>query len=192
MANCPICFDVMGKSPYVIQCGSVTAEGRLTHHICHTCEKDLRLRAKETEHGRTLICPFCRSEEKEYGNRTKSSYQAELSHLYRELYLLKQRPRLPPPSPRLPPPSPRPMPVVRPMSEILTEAQRMPYPGERVWCQSGNRALGVCRTAGKTSRRCSYPMGCRNYVCRECKMCTSHFPRPSSPNFIPERMEIYD
>jgi hypothetical protein len=82
------------------------------------------------------------------------------------------------------------MPVVRPMSEILADAQRMPYPGERVWCQSGNRTLGLCRTAGKTSRRCSYPMGCSNYVCRECKMCTSHFPRPLSPNYTPETIVI--
>lgn len=186
MENCGICYDVMGKTPYVIQCGSVTSEGKLAHSICHGCEKDLRLRAKETEHGRTIICPFCRCEEKEYGNRSKSSYQAELSLLYRELYLLKypHRPQL---APRI---------VVRPMSDILAEAQRMPYGGQRVWCQSGNRELGICGTAGKTSRRCSYPMGCRNYVCRECKMCTSHFPqRPPSPNFIPERterIEIYD
>jgi hypothetical protein len=176
----------MGKTPYVIQCGSVTSEGKLAHSICHGCEKDLRIRAKETEHGRIIICPFCRCEEKEFGNRSKSSYQTELSLLYRELSLLKQRQLRPIPRSFVIRETPR-------MTDILAEAQRMPYGGQRVWCQSGNRELGICGTAGKTSRRCSYPMGCRNYVCRECKMCTSHFPqRPPSPNFIPERIEIYD
>jgi len=189
METCGICYDAMGKTPYVIQCGSVTSEGKLAHTICHGCEKDLRLRAKVTEHGRAIICPFCRSEEKEYGNRNKSSYQAELSNLYSEIHLLKQRLE-PRPSPRF---IIQPVQPVRPMSDILAEAQRMPFVGERMWCQSGNRALGLCRTASKTTRQCSYPMGCRNYVCRDCKMCTSHFPqRPPSPNFIPERIEIYD
>jgi hypothetical protein len=50
------------------------------------------------------------------------------------------------------------------------------------WC--ANRSTG-CPTGSKTSRKCSYPAGCVQHVCRNCKMCISHF-QPESPR------EIYD
>jgi hypothetical protein len=32
----------------------------------------------------------------------------------------------------------------------------------------------MCNTRS-TSRKCSYPAGCTENVCRSCKMCVSHF-----------------
>jgi hypothetical protein len=41
------------------------------------------------------------------------------------------------------------------------------------FCQSGNREAGVCRTRGKTERKCSHP-GCTKFVCRSCRQCLTH------------------
>ena len=40
------------------------------------------------------------------------------------------------------------------------------------WCK--NRANG-CRMRSRTTRTCSYPTGCMEYVCRNCTMCVGHF-----------------
>jgi hypothetical protein len=45
-------------------------------------------------------------------------------------------------------------------------------PVSRDWCS--NRHL-QCPTKSKTTRKCTYPMGCENKVCRHCNMCMSHF-----------------
>lgn len=41
------------------------------------------------------------------------------------------------------------------------------------FCQSGNRETGVCRTRGKTERKCSH-IGCNKFVCRSCRQCLTH------------------
>ena len=40
------------------------------------------------------------------------------------------------------------------------------------WCN--NRAFG-CPMRSRTTRTCSYPTGCTEYVCRNCTMCVGHF-----------------
>ena len=40
------------------------------------------------------------------------------------------------------------------------------------WCK--NRANG-CQMRSRTTRTCSYPEGCIEYVCRNCTMCVGHF-----------------
>ena len=53
-------------------------------------------------------------------------------------------------------------------------AMRPPRPVDyHAYCQSGNRETGVCRTRGKTERKCSYA-GCTKYVCRACRQCLTH------------------
>jgi len=53
-------------------------------------------------------------------------------------------------------------------------AMRPPRPVDyHAFCQSGNRETGVCRTRGKTERRCSHP-GCVKFVCRSCRECITH------------------
>ena len=53
-------------------------------------------------------------------------------------------------------------------------AMRPPRPVDyHAFCQSGNREAGVCRTRGKTERKCSYA-GCTKYVCRACRQCITH------------------
>jgi len=53
-------------------------------------------------------------------------------------------------------------------------AMRPPNPVEyHAFCQSGNRAVGVCPTRGKTERKCSHP-GCAKFVCRSCRQCLTH------------------
>lgn len=54
------------------------------------------------------------------------------------------------------------------------EAMRPPRPVDyHAYCQSGNRETGVCRTRGKTERKCSHA-GCTKYVCRSCRECITH------------------
>ena len=53
-------------------------------------------------------------------------------------------------------------------------AMRPPRPVDyHSFCQSGNRETGVCRTRGKTERKCSYA-GCTKFVCRSCRECLTH------------------
>lgn len=171
--ECLICFEPT-TVPYEIKCGS-----KVAHEICHSCETTLRLQTKPTRNGRTIKCPVCRRDEQSNGNRTRASYEAELRVLYRELYpriLPFERPvvQFPQYVPRLATTgrAPRvtfhapsaPEPIVAPLPEP-------PAPESRNWCK--NRP--ICPTKNKTTRKCSYPMGCVNKVCRNCKMCVSHF-----------------
>ena len=52
------------------------------------------------------------------------------------------------------------------------------------WCK--NRANG-CQKRSRTTRTCSYPTGCMEYVCRNCTMCVGHFAQApvGSPPYIP-------
>jgi hypothetical protein len=125
-----ICYS--GEAKYKIQCGS-----SVPHCVCFTCEKTLRLKAKPGHGGRMVMCPFCRTEEKEAGLRSRSSYEAELKVLYEQMY-------------------PKPREVYHPTG----------------WCN--NRAFG-CQMRSRTTRTCSYPAGCTEYVCRNCTMCVGHF-----------------
>jgi hypothetical protein len=57
-------------------------------------------------------------------------------------------------------------------------------------CQNVN----ICNMRS-TSRKCTYPGGCTENVCRDCKMCVSHFqfaPIIDAPRLVPERLEIWD
>lgn len=179
MSECQICYVKDVK--YTIQCGST-----VPHQVCFDCEREMRLKCKPTQHGRTITCPFCRSEEKEPGLRSRSSYEAELKLLYQELYTrrsamtraqhvpLVPRPRAPraparPPSPYVPEEIP-----------ILREMGPAPAPRMRGWCKNrGN----TCLTQNRTVLKCAYPAGCTEFVCRSCKMCVNHF-RLGSPREI--------
>jgi hypothetical protein len=125
-----ICYS--GEAKYKIQCGS-----SVPHCVCFTCEKTLRLKAKPGHGGRMVTCPYCRTEEKGAGLRSRSSYEAELKVLYEQMY-------------------PKPREVYHPTG----------------WCN--NRAFG-CQMRSRTTRTCSYPSGCTEYVCRNCTMCVGHF-----------------
>jgi hypothetical protein len=72
--ECQICYVADPK--YEIQCSS-----KVPHKICYSCERECRLRAKPTSKGR-----ICREPEKEPGCRSRTSYEAELSVLYKQLY----------------------------------------------------------------------------------------------------------
>ena len=81
---------------------------------------------------------------------------------------------VPSPVPIVPVPSVTPVPMVSPVPSV-TPAPIVPVsipPEPRNWCK--NRTI-CCPTKNKTTRNCSYPMGCVNKVCRYCKMCTYHF-----------------
>jgi len=124
------------------------------HCVCFTCEKTLRLKSKPTSNGRMLTCPYCRKEEKEAGLRSRSSYEAELKVLYEKLY---------------------PKPVAH-YQRLRDPEVYIPRDG---WCK--NRALG-CQKRTRTTRTCSYPSGCTEYVCRNCTMCVGHFSQvPTNP-----------
>lgn len=125
------------------------------HCVCFTCEKTLRLKSKPTSNGRMLTCPYCRKEEKEAGLRSRSSYEAELKVLYEKLY---------------------PKPVAH-YQRLRDPEAYIPRDG---WCK--NRALG-CQKRTRTTRTCSYPSGCTEYVCRNCTMCVGHFSEqvPTNP-----------
>jgi hypothetical protein len=51
----------------------------------------------------------------------------------------------------------------------------------------------MCHTRS-TSRKCNYPGGCTENVCRACKMCASHFQfNPvTTPVVVVHREEIWD
>ena len=122
------------------------------HCICFTCEKTLRLKAKPSHEGRMITCPFCRQEEKEAGLRSRSSYEAELKVLYEQMY-----------------------PKTQHYQRLRDPEVYHPTSG---WCK--NRAVG-CQMRSRTTRTCSYPAGCIEYVCRNCTMCVSHFSQTSAP-----------
>jgi hypothetical protein len=123
------------------------------HCICFTCEKTMRLKAAPSHDGRMLTCPFCRQEEKEAGLRSRSSYEAELKLLYEKLY-----------------------PKVQGYRRLRDPEVYHPTSG---WCK--NRANG-CQMRSRTTRTCSYPEGCIEYVCRNCTMCVGHFAQaPQAP-----------
>ena len=122
------------------------------HCICFTCEKTMRLKAAPSHDGRMLTCPFCRQEEKEAGLRSRSSYEAELKLLYEKLY-----------------------PKVQGYRRLRDPEVYHPTSG---WCK--NRANG-CQMRSRTTRTCSYPEGCIEYVCRNCTMCMGHFAQGQAP-----------
>ena len=125
------------------------------HCVCFTCEKTLRLKSKPTSNGRMLTCPYCRKDEKEAGLRSRSSYEAELKLLYEQLH--KKR-------------------VIPQHYQRLHDPEvYIPRDG---WCK--NRALG-CQKRTRTTRTCSYPSGCTEYVCRNCTMCVGHFSQVPTP-----------
>ena len=146
--ECLICFEPT-TAPYKIKCGS-----KVAHEICHSCETTLRLQTKPTHHGRIIKCPLCRKNENRSGNRTPASYEAELKMLYRELY-------------------PRILPFERPVVRTPRAPVLAPVLARvRAWC---NNKHIQCPTKSKTTRKCTYPMGCNHKVCRHCKMCAYHF-----------------
>ena len=196
-SECQICYAKAVK--YTIQCGS-----SVPHQMCFDCEREWRLKAKPTSQGRFITCPFCRKEEKEPGLRGRSSYEAELKLLYQQLYSRPSRPARPPRPARpydgwmersLParpavsvvrPPSP---PYVAdsdsddeiPFVELLRAHRPAaaqvaqvapPVPARRI--PSTCKNVTMCQTRS-TSRKCNYPGGCTENVCRACKMCASHF-----------------
>ena len=218
MESCQICYE--GEAKYKIQCGSTTP-----HCICYSCETTWRLKTKPTPKGRPLTCPFCRGVEKTPGNRSRSSYEAEIELLYKDLHMRRTplhyefqsqldmvrsthpylassslrdalldmtapaRPRVtvPPPAPvppvTVPPRSPSPVYDPPASSPVAMGPASLPVynPAPRTakrWCQSGRRELSMCTTQNKTQRKCSYPSGCDQFVCRDCRMCISHFPSP--------------
>ncbi len=67
---------------------------------------------------------------------------------------------VPAPAPMDPVPAPVPVQVPAPSS------------APKDWCS--NRHI-QCPTKNKTTRKCTYPMGCEHKVCRHCNMCASHF-----------------
>ena len=163
--ECLICFEPT-TAPYKIKCGS-----KVSHEICHSCETTLRLQTKPTHHGRIIKCPLCRKDENRSGNRTPASYEAELKMLYRELYpriLPFERPVVRTPRVPLPPVPLAPVPLA---PVPLAPVPLAPVP-VRAWCS--NKHI-QCPTKSKTTRKCTYPMGCNHKVCRHCKMCASHF-----------------
>ncbi len=120
------------------------------HCVCFTCEKTLRLKAAPSHGGRMITCPYCRQEEKEAGLRSRSSYEAELKVLYEQIYPKTQHYR-----------------------RLRDPEVHHPTSG---WCK--NRAFG-CQMRSRTTRTCSYPSGCIEYVCRNCTMCVGHFSQTS-------------
>ena len=180
-SECQVCYTKADK--YTIQCGSSTP-----HKLCFDCEREWRLKSKPTLHGRLLICPFCRGEEKEPGLRSRSSYEAELQLLYQELYSRSLMSRASQRAERV-----RPVPAAAPAAPAAPSAPvpqpvrppSPPYVPRRTmyrWCK--NRII-ACTTQSTTARKCTYPGGCTENVCRQCKMCINHF-QAVSPR------EIYD
>ncbi len=66
-------------------------------------------------------------------------------------------------------PAPRAAPRAAPRVSVTAAA---PASRLRDWCS--NKHI-QCPTKSKTTRKCTYPMGCDNKVCRHCNMCVSHF-----------------
>ena len=71
-----------------------------------------------------------------------------------------------------PVPAPVPVPVEIPDVQVVPAPAPAPAPASRDWCS--NRRI-QCPTKNKTTRKCTYPMGCEHKVCRHCNMCASHF-----------------
>ena len=178
MSECQICYEKAVK--YTIQCGST-----VPHQVCFDCEREMRLKSKPTIHGRNITCPFCSSEEKESGLRSRSSYEAELKLLYQELYTRRSsaaaRAMERPAQPARPavsdarsmrPPSPPYLPSewLRTYRPAVAPAPVAPVRRRPTTCQNVN----ICNMRS-TSRKCTYPGGCTENVCRDCKMCVSHF-----------------
>jgi hypothetical protein len=171
-SECQVCYTKADK--YTIQCGSTTP-----HKLCFDCEREWRLKSKPTLHGRLLICPFCRGEEKEPGLRSRSSYEAELQLLYQELYSRSLVSRAAQRAQRVAPPHlaavVRAVPPETVAEVILVRPPSPPYVPRRTvyrWCK--NRSI-ACVTQSTTARKCTYPGGCTENVCRQCKMCVNHF-----------------
>lgn len=189
-SECQICYVKAVK--YTVQCGST-----VPHQVCFDCEREMRLKSKPTIHGRNITCPFCRSEEKEPGLRSRSSYEAELKLLYQELYTRNSRS------------SAAARAMERPVRPAVTNARSMRPPSPPYTPLGALGALGAlgdllrarpaprrspttCQNVNicnmrSTSRKCTYPGGCTENVCRECKMCVSHF--QFAPIGAPARLE---
>jgi len=182
--ECQICYAKVVK--YKIQCGSSVA-----HQICYDCEREWRLKAKPTSLGRFITCPFCRKEEKEPGLRGRSSYEAELKLLYQQLYSKPERARVPPvrPVPVRAVPV-RVVPVSPPSPQYVDSDEEIPFAARRTPTTCKN--VSICHTRS-TARKCTYPGGCTENVCRACKMCVSHF-EFNPPLIAPRReaREIWD
>lgn len=169
MSECQICYAKAVK--YTVQCGST-----VPHQMCFDCEREWRLKAKPTSQGRFITCPFCRKEEKEPGLRGRSSYEAELKVLYKQLY---SRPsRVSPYDGWMERARPAPVSddeipfvdILRRHAAVAPVAPVAPVRRIPTTCQN----VTMCHTRS-TSRKCSYPGGCSENVCRACKMCASHF-----------------
>jgi len=204
MDSCQICFEEEAK--YKIQCGSTTPhticyscetswrlnakpdrKGR--HLICPFCrgvekksgnrsrgsyEAELARLYKDLHSGRSSLHYEFQSQI-EMANSSQPTPVARIMVQPRRIFdeivasVARQTPVPRPPAPI--DPASRPVPVV-PLPPVA------PVPASRPkhWCQSGRRELGLCTTQGKTQRKCSYPSGCEQFVCRDCRMCISHFP----------------
>ena len=55
---------------------------------------------------------------------------------------------------------------------------RVEYHQTSGWCK--NRSLG-CQMRSRTTRMCTYPAGCTEFVCRNCTMCVGHFAQGQAP-----------
>jgi len=181
-SECQICYVKNVK--YTIQCGST-----VPHQICFDCEREWRLKAKPTSRGRFITCPFCRKEEKEPGLRGRSSYEAELKLLYQQFYSRPsrqlpgwmERSAVPPARPARPAREAVPRPVAAEESDSDEEIPQWVHDPDVYRPQVRARRIPstcqnvtMCNTRS-TSRKCSYPVGCNENVCRTCKMCVSHF-----------------
>jgi hypothetical protein len=51
--------------------------------------------------------------------------------------------------------------------------------------------VNICHMQS-TSRKCTYPAGCNENVCRNCKMCISHFEFEPFAPIAPVALEIWD
>lgn len=52
-------------------------------------------------------------------------------------------------------------------------SERRPVRAPVEWCK--NREMNQCSTPLRTSRKCTYPLGCPNHVCNSCNVCNFHF-----------------
>jgi hypothetical protein len=191
-SECQICYEKAVK--YTIQCGST-----VPHQVCFDCEREMRLKCKPTQHGRNITCPFCRAQEKEPGLRSRSSYESEIKLLYQELYTRRSSAARASQPERRPavsdarsmrPPSPPYLPSewLRTYRPPVAPA---PVPVRRIPTTCKN--VNICHMRS-TSRKCTYPGGCTENVCRDCKMCVSHFQFAPilGAHVAPVRIEIWD
>ncbi len=157
--QCSICYS--GQAKYHIQCPS-----EVPHVMCHSCESDWRMKSiPDKQHNmRVLTCPFCRAPETKPGLRSRTSYENEIASLYSQLLHKPDR-----------------LQYLRQLGDqfqplhvngLDQRAERQHVQPVKQFCM--NRHVG-CSTFNKTQRKCSYPAGCDQFVCRQCKMCFSHF-----------------